>query len=66
MLERLMNEDIKPEELEIEIKRSKAICAVIDKKIANSNLVLKAVKMVSNGEIKKDFIPENFDLKQLK
>lgn len=56
MMERLMNEDLKPEELELELKRSKALCQIADRKIEHNKTSLIALKMVSNGDIKKDLI----------
>ena len=61
MMERLMNEDISQEQLEIEVKRSKALCQIADKKIADRKIMLQAMKMVSNGDIDKKFIPKEFN-----
>ena len=57
MMERLMSEDISKEQLEIEVKRSKALCQIADKKIEDRKIMLQAMKMVSNGDIDKKFIP---------
>lgn len=68
MMERLMNEDITNEELELEIKRSKAICQIADRKIQNNKTTLLALKMVSDGDIKKEFITNDLipEAKQIK
>ena len=58
MMERLMNEDLTKEQLEIEVKRSKALCQIADKKIENNKLVIQAAKLISNGDIDKKFINE--------
>ncbi|WP_417237245.1 MULTISPECIES: hypothetical protein [Flavobacteriaceae] len=57
-LERLRNEDLKPEELELEIKRTKAICAVADKKIENQrSLVDMVTKLVDKDELE-NYLPQ--------
>lgn len=51
-LERLRNEDLDPKELDLEIKRTKAICAIADKKIENQrNLVDMVTKLVDKDEL---------------
>ena len=47
-LERLGDEDLKGEELQSEILRSKAITSVASQIINNGSLVLEAKKMVDN------------------
>lgn len=57
-LERLRNENLKPEELELEIKRTKAICAVADKKIENQkSLVDMVTKLVDKDELE-NYLPQ--------
>ncbi len=51
-LERLMNEDLSTEELEKEIRRSKALALLVEKKIEHAKLVVNASKMIVAGEIK--------------
>jgi len=59
MMERLMNEDLTTEQLENEVRRSKALCQIADKKIENNKLIIQAAKMLSNGDIDKKFISED-------
>jgi hypothetical protein len=59
MMERLMNEDLTTEQLENEVRRSKALCQIADKKIENNKLIIQAAKMLSNGDIDKKFINED-------
>ena len=67
MMERLMNEDLKPEELENEIKRGKALCQLAAAKIEDKKTELKFVELMSQGSINEKFIPTSFTpmLKQI-
>ena len=47
-LERLSDEDLTPEQIEQEVKRTDAIVAVSDQIVANANLQLKAVKIIAD------------------
>ncbi|KAA3642119.1 MAG: hypothetical protein DWP95_05660 [Proteobacteria bacterium] len=51
-LERLNDEDLTPEQVEQEIKRSHASAKVGQSIIANANLQLKAEQMFTNGELR--------------
>jgi len=53
MMERLMDEDISEQELELEIKRAKALCLIAEKKIAHEKNVINAVRVMSDGLIDK-------------
>ena len=69
MMERLMNEDLSIEDLDKELKRSKALCQVADRKIEHNKTVILALKMVSAGDIKSellndDLMPKNKLLNQ--
>lgn len=44
-LERLSNEDLSPEQIAIEVKRSDAIVSVSDQIVGNADLQLKAAKL---------------------
>lgn len=55
-LERLGNEDLKPEELALEIDRGKAITSVAQQVIANGKLVLDA--QIALGEKQITAIPK--------
>lgn len=46
-LERLSDEDLKPEQIELEAKRGKAIVAVADQIVKAASLQLQAAKLVS-------------------
>lgn len=67
MMERLMAEDLKPEELENEIKRSKALCQIAATKIEDKKTELKFVELMSQGDLNEKFIPVSFstNLKQI-
>lgn len=47
-LERLSDEDLKPEQIDIEAKRSTAIVAVADQIVRNANLKIQAAKILSD------------------
>lgn len=64
MMDRLMNEDITTNDLEKEVKRSKALCQVADRKIAHNKTVIIALKMVSAGDIKSELLNEDLIPKQ--
>jgi|GEM_PF-3798432 len=57
MMERLMNEDLSSEQLELELKRSKALCQIADKKIQDKKIALEFVEAVSQGQINENLIP---------
>lgn len=61
-LERLSDEDIKDEALEVEIKRAKAITDVSKQIISNNALVLKAHIAAKEGEVYGN-LPEVFNNK---
>lgn len=47
-LDRLSEEDLTPEQIETEVKRSEAIVAISDQIIGGANLQLKAVKLIAD------------------
>lgn len=47
-LERLSDEDVKGEELQVEIMRANAITSVAKEIISNANIVLQAQKLMDN------------------
>ena len=47
-LERLSDEDLKPEEIEREAKRGAAIVAVADQIVRNASLKIQAAKIISD------------------
>ena len=56
-LERLSDEDLQGENLEVEIKRAKAITYVASQIIANGSLALEAQKLVGEGLSPTDKLP---------
>lgn len=60
MMERLMDEKLKPEELDNEIKRGKALCQLAAAKIEDKKTELKFVELMSQGDLKEKFIPVSF------
>ena len=62
-LERLNDENIKPEEMELEIKKAAAVSKVASQIINSNKLVLDAAKLVGNGIASN--LPEQFGVKQL-
>ncbi|KUJ54017.1 hypothetical protein [Chryseobacterium aquaticum] len=57
MMERLMNEDLSSDQLEIELKRGKALCQIADKKIQDKKVALQFVQAISSGQISEKMIP---------
>lgn len=62
-LERLSDEDITPEKLDIEIKRTSAIMDTAQKIIENARVVVDAHKLFGNGAI--DTMPGIIESKQI-
>lgn len=62
-LERLGDETLTPEQMELEIKKSKAIVPVSDQIIKNAKLLYDVAKSTSSGELK--VIPEQLETKKL-
>ncbi|WP_276679669.1 hypothetical protein [Empedobacter brevis] len=65
-LERLNDNDMDVEKLELEEKRVKAISSISHQIISASNLVYKVAVSVGKGDIDPLFVPENLNTKQLK
>ncbi len=59
-LERLNDESLTNEQAAIETQRAKAIALVSKQIILNSKVMLDAMKMVANGEIGTNDLPESF------
>lgn len=66
MMERLMNESLTDNELELEVKRSKALCQIADKKIAHNKTVIDALSLVSSGDVKAELFSEDLIAKKQK
>lgn len=56
-MERLNDETISPKEMELEIRKAKAVSMVSNQIISNAKLVFDAAKLASKGDLKKEFIP---------
>ena len=56
MMQRLMSEDLNHEQLSKEIARSKALCTIVDRKIAHNKTVISAMELVAKGDVKIDFV----------
>lgn len=63
-MERLSDEDLSQEELEKEIKRSKAVADVADKIINNAQLALQAEKYMFEVGSDRAKVPEMLQLKE--
>lgn len=61
-LDRLNDENIKPEDLELEIKRANSISSLSAQVINNAKIVLDAAKL--SADTGKSYIPEQFGLNQ--
>lgn len=57
MMQRLMNEDLTPDQLELELKRSKALCQIADKKIEDKKVTVMALEAVGNIDFEKNNLP---------
>ncbi|WP_183560602.1 hypothetical protein [Mucilaginibacter sp. SP1R1] len=62
-LERLNDETIKPEKMELEIKKAAAVSKVASQIINANKLVLDAAKIIGNGVA--STLPETFGVKQI-
>lgn len=62
-LERLGDEEMEPEKMEMELKKSKAIAQLSDQVIKNAKLVFDVAKSHAKGDLKA--VPEQFQNKQL-
>lgn len=62
-LERLNDETIKPDKMELEIKKAAAISKVASQIINSNKLVLDAAKLQGNGIATN--LPEQFGVKQI-
>lgn len=57
-LERLSDEDLKPEALELELSRTRAVSAIAKDIISNGTLVLQAQKAVWDRNVDRENIPK--------
>jgi hypothetical protein len=47
-LERLTNEDLSPEQIEVEVRRTDAVVAIADQIVGNAELALKAARLYAD------------------
>lgn len=57
-LERLGEEDLPAEQIELECKRAKAITGLATQVVNNARLTLEAAKLVHGSEIDENLLPE--------
>lgn len=60
MMERLMNEDLSPDELKLEVERSKALCNLADKKLTDKKIMADVMIAIGDGKVDGRFIPNEF------
>lgn len=65
-LERLNDETMKADEMEIEFQKAKAISGVAAQIIKANKLTLDAMRILKDGSIGPNDMPDTFGLKQLK
>ena len=65
-LERLEDENLKPEELKAEVQRAAAISKIASQVIGNAKVTMDAMKLVADGKLMREELPENFGVKKLK
>jgi len=64
-LERLNDETMKADKMEIEFQKAKAISGVAAQIIKSNKLVIDAMRLVSSGSIGPNDMPDNFGLKKI-
>lgn len=58
-LERLANEDLTPEQIDAEVRRTDAVVAIADQIVGNAELALKAAKLYADhGEKVLNMLPQ--------
>jgi len=61
-LERLNDEELKPEDIQKEVSRSKAITSVAAQIVNSNRLTLEALKLVKNGDYRQHELPDTLGL----
>jgi hypothetical protein len=64
-LERLNDEEITAEDLDKEVVKAKAISGIASQIIKANKLTLDAIRLVANGSVGVNEMPNNFGLKQI-
>lgn len=57
MMQRLMDEKLTPDQLELEIKRGKALSMLVDRKIEDKKVTVMALEAVGNIDFEKETLP---------
>lgn len=65
-IERLSDEELTDEQLEKEVKRSKAMIGVSAQIIKGNKLVIEAMKLVASGDFEKNEVPETIAVLHIK
>lgn len=65
-LERLNDETMKPDKMEMELKKAKAVSMVASQLIKSNKLTLDAMRIMKDGSVGPNDMPDTFGLKQLK
>lgn len=64
-LERLDDDKMDKEQMEIETKRAKAITGLATQIVNSHRVTLEAMKLVSNGTLRDSAFPDSFGVKKL-
>jgi len=64
-IERLNDEDLTSEQLELETKRADSIVSLSNQVISIAKTTVDALKLVSNGNLTANELPKTFDLPEL-
>ena len=64
-LERLNDEELTSEQIDVESKRAEAIIGVAGQIIGSAKITLDAMKLVSSGNLSTTDLPESFGFKKL-
>ncbi|MBK5722999.1 hypothetical protein JGH11_19200 [Dysgonomonas sp. Marseille-P4677] len=64
-LERLNEEDLSADQIEIESKRAEAIIGVSNQIINNAKITIDALKLVTVGNLTFNELPDSFGLKRI-
>lgn len=64
-LERLNEEDLTSEQIELESKRAESIIGIAGQIIGNAKITVDAMKLISNGTLSFGELPESFGIKKV-
>lgn len=63
-LERLNDEELTPEQIDLECKKARAMKAISSEVIKSYKLTLDAVKLASKGDVNPKHLPQGFEINQ--